>query len=275
MIAALAAALAAAAAYGVAAVLQAVAARRSSGLRVMTQPLYAAGLALDGLGWLASLLAVRRLPLFAVQSLLAGSLVVTVVLSRIFLQARLRRRDGMAIAVIVLSLAVLAFGAGDQPAQASPSGFGVGMLLGAVVMAVGAGLLYRRGNAAVLAVLAGLGYGGAALAARGAHGTARAGEPVASALGDLLWQPAVPALAVLAVVGAVAFARSLERGDVGRVTAVSWVVEIVVPGIAGLMLLGDAVRPEWAVPAVVAVLAAMTGCVVLALSPARETLGHM
>ena len=85
------AALAAAVGYGSGSVLQASATRHRSGLRVLLQPLYLAGLVLDLLGWLLSLVALRSLPLFAVQSLLAGSLVVTVVLARVMLGVRLQR----------------------------------------------------------------------------------------------------------------------------------------------------------------------------------------
>ena len=76
------AAVAAAVCYGVASVLQAVGARRVSAgnpLRALTQPPYLAGLALDGLGFAAQVLALRSLPVFAVQAALAASLAVTAV----------------------------------------------------------------------------------------------------------------------------------------------------------------------------------------------------
>ena len=79
-------ALAAALCYGVASVLQAVAAARtSSGAavdprllgRLLTQGPYLAGLGLDGVGFAASLLALRSLPLFLVESAVASSIGVT------------------------------------------------------------------------------------------------------------------------------------------------------------------------------------------------------
>lgn len=263
-------AVAGAFAYGLASVLQAVAARRTSGLRVMVQPWYIVGLVLDGLGWLASLVALRRLPLFAVESLLAGSLVVTVVLARVFLQVRMRRLDVGAIVAIVLSLTVLAMAAGDQPAEVTPSGFGWSLVVLAVVLAVVTLLLYRSGRGPAFAAMAGLSYGAAALAARGSHGATAANASVLASVGEALWQPAVLAIAILAVVGAVAFARSLERGSVGPMTALNWVVEIVAPGIAGVLVLGDSVRSGWVVPALVAIVVALAGCVVLSNGPAVE-----
>jgi len=73
------AAFACAGCYGVGSVLQSIAARRTAtaaGLdprllaRIATQAPYLVGTALDLVGWLFSLVAVRTLPLFAVQAIL-------------------------------------------------------------------------------------------------------------------------------------------------------------------------------------------------------------
>lgn len=108
------AALVGTAGYGVGTVLQAAGAKRSRGLAVMRQPTYLVGLGCDGVAWVASLLALQRLPLFAVQALLAGSLCVSVVLARIFLHARLRVRDGVAVTLVALALAAVAAASGVQ-----------------------------------------------------------------------------------------------------------------------------------------------------------------
>ncbi|MEI6453237.1 MAG: hypothetical protein WCO31_01445, partial [Actinomycetes bacterium] len=77
------AALATALCYGLGSVLQSIGAKRvqsSSGMsvgslsRIFRQGPYLLGLALDGFGWLASLLALLRLPLFVVQAVVAGSI---------------------------------------------------------------------------------------------------------------------------------------------------------------------------------------------------------
>jgi len=47
------------------------------------------------------------------------------------------------------------------------------------------------------------------------------------------------------------------------------VIEVAVPGAVGLLLFGDTVYPGWAVPALLAVLLAVGGCVMLARSPAN------
>lgn len=71
------------------------------------------------------------------------------------------------------------------------------------------------------------------------------------------------------VIGAVMYARSLERGPIGPATAALWVVEVVVPGLLGVAVLGDTVRPGWDLAALLGVALAVGACVVLAHSPAQ------
>ncbi|MBO3095455.1 hypothetical protein [Cellulomonas dongxiuzhuiae] len=257
---ALLAAVAAAVGYGVSTVLEAVGTRRSPGAGALRQPLVLGALVLDGAAWLASLLALDRLPLFAVQAIQASSVVVVVVLARFVLGARTRRRDVLAVAVVVAALVVVALGAGEQPAVAPPVGFTTAMLVAAGVLVAALVAAYARGGAPLLTVLAGLGYSGAAIGARGAH-----------ASGDLLAtvrQPLAVVIVVCGGVGVLAYLRALERGSAGGVAALSSVVEVLVPGVVGVAVLGDTVRAGWAVPVALAVVTAVAGCVVLARSPA-------
>lgn len=260
MTAALLAAVAAAVGYGISTVMEAVGARRSPGAGALRQPLVLAALLLDGAAWLLSLLALDRLPLFAVQAIQASSVVVVVVLARFVLRARLRRRDVAAVAVVVAALVVVAGGSGDQPAVTPPPGFTAGMLVAAGALLLVAVAAYARGGSLLLALLAGLGYSLAAVAARGAH-----------ASGDLLTavrQPLVVVIVVGGAVGVVAYLRALERGSAGGAAAVESVVEVLVPGAVGVAVLGDTVRHGWAVPVVLALVVAVAACVVLADSPA-------
>ena len=77
--------------YGVGSVLQALAARRTTSaegldprllLRLARSWQYVVGLALDGVAFLLSIVALRSLPLFTVQSIVASFLAVTAVLER-------------------------------------------------------------------------------------------------------------------------------------------------------------------------------------------------
>ena len=259
---ALLAALAGTLGYGVASVLQAVGAARASGPAVMRHPAYLAGLACDGLAWLASLVALQRLPLFVVQSLLAGSLGVTVLLAWVFLKARLRARDAGAIAVVVVALATVAGASGAQSAQGAPHGFRAAMLALLLITAAVTALGYGRAGSLSLAALAGVAFSGAALCARAVH--------IGTTWAPLLTEPLAWAVLGFGAVGALTYARALERGPVGPATAVLWGVEVLVPGVIGIAVLGDLVRPGWTLPALMAVAAAVVACSMLATSPAQD-----
>ena len=249
--------------YGVASVLQGAGARGSTGPGVLAQPLYLLGLGCDGLAWVTSLVALRWLPLFVVQSVLAASVAVTVLLARMFLGAPpLRPRDHVAVGGLVVALAVLAVA--FVPGPARPTGALTAWLLGggaAVIVVLAAA--YGRGGALLLAGLAGAGYAGAAVAARGVD--------LSGGVPAVLTEPLAWTVLVLGGAGTVAYARALERGSTGPVTALLWAVETVLAGAAGVLLLGDGIRPGWPGPAAMAVLAAVVGCAVLATSPAERT----
>lgn len=247
--------------YGVGSILQAVGAQRAHGPAVVKQPIYIMGLAADGLAWLASLVALAQLPLFVVQSILAGSLGVTVILARAFLGTRVRQRDAIAIAVVVIALVVIALSAGKESARPTTLGTELAILAGFVITLIAAIVLYRRSGSIAIAVVSGLGFSGAALCARAVH---------IKGWETALREPLVWALIGFGIIGALAYARSLEGGAVGPVTAVMWAVEVVVPGIIGIVALGDTVRDGWAIPAVLAVVATVGACIALANSPAQN-----
>lgn len=92
--------------YGIGSVLQADAARRtaaSAGLdprllaRLLRSGRYLVGVGADGAGFLLSLLAVRTLPLFVVQSVVASFLAVTAVLAAVLLRMPLGTRDRVGV----------------------------------------------------------------------------------------------------------------------------------------------------------------------------------
>lgn len=256
---------AAAVLYGVASVLQGAGARRARGPAVLAQPLYVVGLACDGLAWVTSLVALRGLPLFVVQSVLAASVAVTVLLARRFLDAPpLRARDVAALGGLVAALAVLAVAFLPGPAVAS-GGLAAWLLGGGAAVLLALGATYARGGSLLLAAIAGAAFAGAAVAARGVDLT---GGAVGVATEPVAW-----AVLVLGAAGTVAYARALERGGTGPATAVLWSAETVLAGVAGVMLLGDGLRPGWVAAAAVAVAVALAGCAVLAMSPAERAVG--
>jgi drug/metabolite transporter (DMT)-like permease len=262
-------ALVAAVAYGAATVLQAIGVRRFADApaqpwtrRLWAGRPFAAGLALDAAGFLASVLALRTLPLFVVESAIASSVAVTAVLSAVVLHVRLTGRERLALACTAVGLVALALSASEGPAL-RPDAAGLLVLCAAVPVAVMLVVGWRlpRGSrlgVTLLSAAAGLGFGGVGVAAR----VLELPHPWWHAVGD----PLVIALAVHTVLAMTAYAVALERGRATTVAAVTFAVETLVPAAIGLLWLGDAVRPGrgWALVALLGFAATLGGSIALA-----------
>lgn len=267
MLLALLGAAGAAVAYGVGAVLQAVGARRVGErhggprtlVRVVIQLPYLGGSALGLVGFVLSLAALRSLPLFVVEPIVASSVAVTAVVAVPLLGARISRRERGAVAGTVLGLALL--GASGQPGPAAVVGSGLRWALGAaavfgLVAAVGALHARFTAGAAVLGALAGWEFGVVAVAARVLR------DP--SSLHGLLTDPATLALAVASGGGLTLLTTALQRGAVTATTAALVLVETAAPAAVGITLLGDTTRSGFTVLAVLGFALACAGTLALA-----------
>jgi drug/metabolite transporter (DMT)-like permease len=266
---ALAAAVACAICYGVGSVLEQVGARRGETatsidprlfLRLARELPYVAGLGLDALGWVLSLLALRTLPLFLVQSAVASSIAVTAVMAWLILHIRLVWRQGVAIAVIVVGLVLLAIAA--APDSAAPVGvvFRSAMVVGVFALAMAGAWLARSGverGAVGLAIVSGLAFSGTAISARIL--------PVPDGRAGLVHEPLAWALVGYGVLGLLLFSIALQRGSVTVTNAVLFAVETVVPTVIGVALLGDRARSGLWPLMVTGTIAAVAGAVFLAL----------
>jgi len=255
MLAGLLLAFGAAATTGVASVLQAVAARQAgrgragragrAGCaadagqigRLVVSPLYIGGTALDGLGFLCIVAALRWLPLFLVQCAAASSIGVTALVGRRVLATRMPRRDLVALLALGTGLVLLAAGAKPEAATAvDRSAQWLLVIAAAPVIAGGAALARVKGARAggALAAAAGLAFAGTGVASRilsNAH-----------SVGDVLDAPATYALAAFGVGGMVFFAASLQRVPVTIATAALFGVETIAASAVGLLILGDSTR---------------------------------
>jgi drug/metabolite transporter (DMT)-like permease len=258
----IAGALVSAVCYGAGSVLQAVAARRATprpginaGLLVdlARQAPYVVGLLLDGVGFFASLLALRRLPLFLVQAAIASSVGVTALLAWRFLGARLGRRDRVALAAVGLGLLLLALSAQPESARRL-SGAGGWIVLSGLVVVLLLGSAAARGSGAMaaggVAAAAGAAFGGVGVAARALVVPAQAWH--------LVTDPLTYAVVGYGVLGLLLFATALQRSSVTVASAIMFAVETVLPAGVGLAVLGDSARPGF-VPAAVAGFAATVG----------------
>ncbi|HEY6795358.1 MAG TPA: hypothetical protein VI248_11830 [Kineosporiaceae bacterium] len=253
MLLGLAAALTAAGLYGVAAVLQASGARqvaRASGLdprvlvRILRQPPAAAALVLMLTGFLLHLLSVRLVPLFLAQAGIAVSLVVTALLAVFRFGERLSRTECVSVGAVIAGLVLLSASSGEV---GNGDGGSIPWALFAAIVVIAA-LAWvagrRRGpsSTAALGLLAGFGYAIVGISAR--------------LLPD--FQPlhlvASPATWSLGIGGSLAFflySLALQRGAVTLATTPMIVTQTVTPAAVGVLLLGDGVRPGWAVAAAV------------------------
>jgi hypothetical protein len=252
MFLALACALVASVSYGAGTVLQASGARRVSSAghldvmllgRLARQLRYVSGLALDAVGFVASIVALRTLPLFVVQAAIAGSLGVTAALAPLAFGFRLRTADKFALAVLLSGLALLGASARSETA-AHLSRFGGWILLAGVGGVAAGGIAAARSGrhaAIALAGWAGLGFAGTAIAARALV--------VPSPTWHLVVEPVAIAIVAYGGCGILMFASALQRGAVTATSAIMLGVETVVPAIVGLAVLGDRTRPHFEIVA--------------------------
>ncbi len=230
-------------AYGVASLLQAMAARRADAppqvlpplafSPLVLSPLVLGGLGLDVAAFFCGALALRDLPLFVVQGAAAASILVTALLASVVLGERPDRREAVAMPLVFVGLIALAVAAEPGPASRIPAPLTGLMLLSVPVF----GLLARRcwtaatwRSALGLALLSGLSYGTASLAARGLSAPGQSAVRLA---------PLVVVVVAHALLGVVLVTAAMRRLPVNTVTSVLFATETVVPAAVGLLWLGD------------------------------------
>jgi drug/metabolite transporter (DMT)-like permease len=240
--------------YGFGTILQATGARRTSTSghldvllfgRLARQLPYLAGLALDAVGFVASIIALRTLPLFVVQAALAGSIGVTAVTAVFVFDFRLRRSDIAALIVLITGLALLGASAQSEDA-AHLSHLGGWLLLGGVAVVAVAGIVAGRlddpAGGIGLSACAGLGFTGIAIAARAL--------PFPDPSWHVVFEPVAIAMVLYGALALLMFASALQRGSITAISAVTFAVETTIPSIVGLLALGDHTRPHFQLVAV-------------------------
>jgi drug/metabolite transporter (DMT)-like permease len=261
-------AIVAAVCFGVATVLQAVAARATPAgegvdprllVRLFGRLPYVVGTALDFLGFLAELAALRELPLFVVQAAVAANLAVTAVVAVRVLRVRLSGREWTAVGAVCAGLALLGLSSGHE----HPAHVGLRfrlVMLGCVVVIAIVGVVAGRLRdqalrSAMLGLTAGFGFGFVAVGSRVLTSLA----PL-----DLLRDPATYVVAAGGLVAMLFFATALQRGSVTTTTAAVVVAETLMPALIGVLLLGDHTRHGYVPVAAVGFALAVTGALTLA-----------
>ena len=274
MLASLTAALVAALFYGIASVMQSVAAHEASnrkpqdadaggvdpGLlpRMLRQWRFVVSLCLDALGFVAQLIALQRLPLFAVQAIVAANLAVIAVVASLVIKVRLSWREWLAVTGVVAGVGLLGSSAGPEGASQAGVVFKLALIVAIAALGlIGLAAARLRDPARTLALglVAGFGYGVIGIAARVLNGF----EPL-----TLLRDPAAYAVAAAGIVSFVFYATALEGGSVTVATAAVVLAETLPPAVIGVVFLGDRTRPGLEPAAIAGFLLAVASAVMLA-----------
>ncbi|MFI2202328.1 DMT family transporter [Streptomyces sp. NPDC020192] len=260
-------ALGAAVCFGTATVLQAVAARTAGTgkggeaallLRALRQWRYIAGLALDGLGFLFQIAALRSLPIYAVSAALASSLAVTAVVAARLLKVRLSGTEWGAVAVVCAGLAMLGLASGPEGREDGSDTLKYVMLAvaaGMLLLALAAGRLSGPARALALGLGAGFGFGVVEVSVRLIDSLA----PV-----TLLTNPATYALVIGGGAAFILLTSALQRGSVTTATAGMVIGETIGPAAVGVVWLGDRTRDGLTWLAVLGFAVAVAGAMALA-----------
>lgn len=273
MVASLIAGLIAALCYGVATVMQAIAVREASnrksldavagvdpGLvpRMLRQWRFLASLCLDVLGFVAQLVALQRLPLFAVQAMVAANLAVTAVIVSLAMKITLSWREWAAVAGVVTGIGLLGSSAGAEGATQAGDVFKLSLIVATGVLGLAgmaAAKSHEPARTLLLGVVAGFGYGVVGIAAR-----------VLSGFGPLtlVKDPAAYAVVAAGVVSFVFYATALEGGRVTAATGSIVLAETLPPALIGVLFLGDKTRPGLEPAAIAGFVLAVVSAVMLA-----------
>src|ERR1700758_1391011 len=82
--------------------------------RMLSQWRFVVSIVIDLVGFVAQLVALRRLPLFAVQAMIAANLAVTAVVAAWLIHLELSWREWLAVAGVVVGVGMLGSSAGQQ-----------------------------------------------------------------------------------------------------------------------------------------------------------------
>jgi drug/metabolite transporter (DMT)-like permease len=276
VLASLIAALVAPVCYGVASAMQAVAVRAASrppgaqgsgafaavdpGLvvRMLRQWRFLVSLGLDMLGFVAQLIALHRLPLFAVQAMIAANLAVTALCATWLMGAVLGRREWLAVGGVIVGVGLLGTSAGAEGATSVSNTFKLALIVavaGVGLLGLAVARLPGPARTPLLGATAGLGYGVLAVAARVLTGYSPA---------DLVRDPAAYAVIAAGIMCFLFYASALESGGVTVAVAAVVLVETVPPAAVGILLLGDKTRSGLAGVAIAGFILAVISAVQLA-----------
>jgi hypothetical protein len=234
-------------AYGVANFLQSVAASRVSVhskldpgllLRLVGHRTYVAGLLCQLLGFLFAFMARRDLPLFLVQTAVAGGLGITVLLGVAFLRWRHPATEVALIGTLVLGLTALIICAEVSESRPLTAPEMVALALTVPVVGLlgrGAVRLHGAPGSVALGALSGLSFGAVAIASRPLAGL--------HSVTAFITHPLLYILLAHTIVGQLLLGLAMQRGSTTAAVAAMDAAAAIPPALVGLLLLGDRIAP--------------------------------
>jgi drug/metabolite transporter (DMT)-like permease len=206
-------------------------------VRMLHQWRFVASICLDALGFVAQLIALQRLPLFAVQAFVASNLAVTAVIASWVIGVTLSWREWAAVIGVVAGVGLLGSSAGAEGAAQVGAVFKLSLIVAVAGLAVvgwAAAKLREPFRTTALGMTAGFGYGVLSIAAR----VLNSFEPL-----QLARDPATYAIIAAGIISFMFYATALEGGSVTVATAAVVLAETIPPAVIGVIFLGDRTRP--------------------------------
>jgi drug/metabolite transporter (DMT)-like permease len=205
--------------------------------RLLKDGPYLFGTSLEIVAYVLTLVALRILPLFLVQSLIAASIVVTALGERFFLRHRLSRRTYLLLAAVLFGLVLLAFSSLPGRASLGSSTVRLVVELSPIPLAL-LGLLFiyvrKKSSAIILAALGGLAFGDTSTIGR----ILSYPHPI----WRLIENPLLYSLIFAGVLGQYLFSVSLQRVSATKSNAVMIALQTLGPAICGLLFFDDRIR---------------------------------
>lgn len=230
-------------------------------LRLLKNLPYALGIFLAIVGYGLTLVALRVLPLFYVQSLVAASVVVTALGERIILHKRFGKRTYMALGIVLIGLVLLSLCAVSGPANVNNS-FAKLLIETSIVPLgiIGVVFIYNtnRISAFILAAIGGLLFGN----------TSSIGRILVypHPIWKIIENPLLYTLIISSIVAQYFFTISLQRTRATKSNAIMISMQTLGPALCGLLFFDDKIRGGFQ-------LIALLGCVLVIFGSAETAVG--
>lgn len=256
--------------YGTATVLQQVGVKQSKKLKninplnliaLFNQSAYLSGIALDLLGWLLFLIAVRSLPLFLVQSFMALSIVVSALVDKYWLKHQIFKLEKLSIISVVVGVTLLSLVAKPSGAIGTSTFFKLILIFGPFLIAILSVILLKFKKSSLstslVAILVGISFGGTSIITRIIEFNKIDKQIIQLALGISLILYGLIAIILLAI--------ALQRERINKVNSLVLASEVLVPSLIGLIFLGDTVKNDYWIVMIIGLILVSSGAVFTSL----------